>query len=81
MVLLEKHVEKVEIFHGGGSLPSLNELVGVLKAMAIVRLVGYQIVFRLLLCFLDRVQGVGGHNMRDRATIRRLNMYRQKERR
>lgn len=74
-------MEKVEIFHGGGSLPSLNELVGVLKAMAIVRLVGYQIVFRLLLCFLDRVQGAGGHNMRDRATIRRLNMYRQKERR
>nr|ABF57441.1 guanine nucleotide binding protein-like 2 (nucleolar) [Bos taurus] len=29
----------------------------------------------------DRVQGAGGHNMRDRATIRRLNMYRQKERR
>lgn len=42
-----------------------NELVGVLKAMAIVRLVGYQIVCRLLLCFLDRVQGAGGHNMRD----------------
>ncbi|XP_062046976.1 nucleolar GTP-binding protein 2 isoform X2 [Lepus europaeus] len=29
----------------------------------------------------DRVQGPGGQNMRDRATIRRLNMYRQKERR
>uniref|UniRef100_A0A7M4E3A2 Nucleolar GTP-binding protein 2 n=1 Tax=Crocodylus porosus TaxID=8502 RepID=A0A7M4E3A2_CROPO len=29
----------------------------------------------------DRVQGAGGTNMRDRATIRRLNMYRQKERR
>ncbi|XP_061453785.1 nucleolar GTP-binding protein 2 [Rhineura floridana] len=29
----------------------------------------------------DRPDGVGGHNMRDRATIRRLNMYRQKERR
>ncbi|XP_044143036.1 nucleolar GTP-binding protein 2 [Bufo gargarizans] len=29
----------------------------------------------------DRVKGVGGHNMRDRATIKRLNMYRQKERR
>uniref|UniRef100_A0A8D0GF43 Nucleolar GTP-binding protein 2 n=1 Tax=Sphenodon punctatus TaxID=8508 RepID=A0A8D0GF43_SPHPU len=29
----------------------------------------------------DRVAGAGGHNMRDRATIRRLNMYRQKERR
>ncbi|XP_073758991.1 nucleolar GTP-binding protein 2 isoform X2 [Callorhinus ursinus] len=29
----------------------------------------------------DRVQGAGGQNMRDRATIRRLNMYRQKERR
>ncbi|MBZ3870399.1 Nucleolar GTP-binding protein 2, partial [Sciurus carolinensis] len=28
-----------------------------------------------------RVQGAGGQNMRDRATIRRLNMYRQKERR
>ncbi|KAM6173625.1 nucleolar GTP-binding protein 2 [Erethizon dorsatum] len=27
----------------------------------------------------DRVQGAGGQNMRDRATIRRLNMYRQKE--
>uniref|UniRef100_F7ANI9 Nucleolar GTP-binding protein 2 n=1 Tax=Ornithorhynchus anatinus TaxID=9258 RepID=F7ANI9_ORNAN len=30
---------------------------------------------------LDRVKGAGGQNMRDRATIRRLNMYRQKERR
>ncbi|XP_072211365.1 nucleolar GTP-binding protein 2 [Excalfactoria chinensis] len=29
----------------------------------------------------DRVAGAGGNNMRDRATIRRLNMYRQKERR
>ncbi|NXN25460.1 NOG2 protein, partial [Nycticryphes semicollaris] len=29
----------------------------------------------------DRVGGAGGTNMRDRATIRRLNMYRQKERR
>ncbi|XP_074782307.1 nucleolar GTP-binding protein 2 isoform X2 [Athene noctua] len=29
----------------------------------------------------DRVGGAGGNNMRDRATIRRLNMYRQKERR
>ncbi|XP_029427115.1 nucleolar GTP-binding protein 2 [Rhinatrema bivittatum] len=29
----------------------------------------------------DRVKGAGGNNMRDRATIRRLNMYRQKERR
>ncbi|RLV96842.1 hypothetical protein DV515_00012416 [Chloebia gouldiae] len=29
----------------------------------------------------DRVGGEGGNNMRDRATIRRLNMYRQKERR
>ncbi|KAG8451502.1 hypothetical protein GDO86_003638 [Hymenochirus boettgeri] len=29
----------------------------------------------------DRVKGVGGNNMRDRATIKRLNMYRQKERR
>ncbi|XP_038023172.2 nucleolar GTP-binding protein 2 [Anas platyrhynchos] len=29
----------------------------------------------------DRVDGAGGNNMRDRATIRRLNMYRQKERR
>ncbi|NWJ09663.1 NOG2 protein, partial [Crypturellus undulatus] len=29
----------------------------------------------------DREAGAGGHNMRDRATIRRLNMYRQKERR
>ncbi|XP_074161289.1 nucleolar GTP-binding protein 2 [Sminthopsis crassicaudata] len=29
----------------------------------------------------DRVNGAGGQNMRDRATIRRLNMYRQKERR
>ncbi|XP_068924064.1 nucleolar GTP-binding protein 2 [Petaurus breviceps papuanus] len=29
----------------------------------------------------DRVKGAGGQNMRDRATIRRLNMYRQKERR
>ncbi|KAI5947032.1 Nucleolar GTP-binding protein 2 [Manis javanica] len=27
----------------------------------------------------DRVQGAGGQNMRDRATIRRLNMYRQRE--
>ncbi|XP_027524460.1 nucleolar GTP-binding protein 2 isoform X1 [Corapipo altera] len=29
----------------------------------------------------DRIGGAGGNNMRDRATIRRLNMYRQKERR
>ncbi|XP_034269061.1 nucleolar GTP-binding protein 2 isoform X1 [Pantherophis guttatus] len=29
----------------------------------------------------DRPGGAGGHNMRDRATIRRLNMYRQRERR
>ncbi|NXI22598.1 NOG2 protein, partial [Sterrhoptilus dennistouni] len=29
----------------------------------------------------DRIKGEGGNNMRDRATIRRLNMYRQKERR
>ncbi|XP_070806213.1 nucleolar GTP-binding protein 2 [Pituophis catenifer annectens] len=29
----------------------------------------------------DRPAGAGGHNMRDRATIRRLNMYRQRERR
>ncbi|KAM6427743.1 nucleolar GTP-binding protein 2 [Liasis olivaceus] len=29
----------------------------------------------------DRPVGAGGHNMRDRATIRRLNMYRQRERR
>ncbi|XP_069827793.1 nucleolar GTP-binding protein 2 [Dendropsophus ebraccatus] len=29
----------------------------------------------------DRIKGEGGHNMRDRATIKRLNMYRQKERR
>ncbi|XP_074411951.1 nucleolar GTP-binding protein 2 [Zonotrichia albicollis] len=29
----------------------------------------------------DRIGGEGGNNMRDRATIRRLNMYRQKERR
>ncbi|XP_067389891.1 nucleolar GTP-binding protein 2 [Emydura macquarii macquarii] len=29
----------------------------------------------------DRALGAGGHNVRDRATIRRLNMYRQKERR
>ncbi|KAM9321479.1 nucleolar GTP-binding protein 2 [Gastrophryne carolinensis] len=29
----------------------------------------------------DRVKGAGGSNMRDRATIKRLNMYRQKERR
>ncbi|NWH76934.1 NOG2 protein, partial [Piaya cayana] len=29
----------------------------------------------------DCVGGAGGNNMRDRATIRRLNMYRQKERR
>ncbi|KAM4701679.1 nucleolar GTP-binding protein 2 [Discoglossus pictus] len=29
----------------------------------------------------DRVKGAGGNNMRDRATIKRLNMYRQKERR
>ncbi|XP_068611864.1 nucleolar GTP-binding protein 2 [Brachionichthys hirsutus] len=28
----------------------------------------------------DRVKGAGGNNMRDRATIKRLNMYRQKER-
>ncbi|XP_053563123.1 nucleolar GTP-binding protein 2 isoform X2 [Bombina bombina] len=29
----------------------------------------------------DRVKGAGGNNMRDRGTIKRLNMYRQKERR
>ncbi|XP_058051227.1 nucleolar GTP-binding protein 2 isoform X2 [Ahaetulla prasina] len=29
----------------------------------------------------DRPAGAGGHNMRDRATVRRLNMYRQRERR
>ncbi|CAN0254452.1 unnamed protein product [Lampetra planeri] len=29
----------------------------------------------------DRPKGAGDHNMRDRATVRRLNMYRQKERR
>ncbi|KAM3933400.1 nucleolar GTP-binding protein 2 [Leptodactylus fuscus] len=29
----------------------------------------------------DRLKGAGGQNMRDRATIKRLNMYRQKERR
>ncbi|XP_075460861.1 nucleolar GTP-binding protein 2 [Ascaphus truei] len=29
----------------------------------------------------DRVKGEGGNNMRDRSTIKRLNMYRQKERR
>ncbi|KAM4579653.1 nucleolar GTP-binding protein 2 [Odontesthes bonariensis] len=28
----------------------------------------------------DRVKGAGGNNMRDRTTIKRLNMYRQKER-
>nr|XP_057909135.1 nucleolar GTP-binding protein 2 [Doryrhamphus excisus] len=28
----------------------------------------------------DRVKGAGGSNMRDRATIKRLNMYRQKQR-
>ncbi|KAK5891980.1 hypothetical protein CesoFtcFv8_012406 [Champsocephalus esox] len=28
----------------------------------------------------DRVKGAGGNNMRDRATIKRLNMYRQKKR-
>ncbi|CAF91209.1 unnamed protein product, partial [Tetraodon nigroviridis] len=28
----------------------------------------------------DRVKAVGGNNMRDRATIKRLNMYRQKQR-
>ncbi|KAA0703475.1 Nucleolar GTP-binding protein 2 [Triplophysa tibetana] len=28
----------------------------------------------------DRVKGAGGNNMRDRATIRRVNMYRQKQR-
>ncbi|KAM8847579.1 nucleolar GTP-binding protein 2 [Synchiropus picturatus] len=28
----------------------------------------------------DRVKGAGGQNMRDRATIKRLNMYRQKQR-
>ncbi|XP_016363525.1 nucleolar GTP-binding protein 2 [Sinocyclocheilus anshuiensis] len=28
----------------------------------------------------DRVKGAGGNNMRDRATIKRLNMYRQKQR-
>ncbi|VFV26667.1 nucleolar gtp-binding protein [Lynx pardinus] len=37
-------------------------------------------VIPLSVC-LHRVQGAGGQNMRDRATIRRLNMYRQKERR
>uniref|UniRef100_A0A672HBU4 Nucleolar GTP-binding protein 2 n=1 Tax=Salarias fasciatus TaxID=181472 RepID=A0A672HBU4_SALFA len=31
-------------------------------------------------CFIDRVKGAGGNNMRDRATIKRLNMYRQKQR-
>uniref|UniRef100_G3PKI1 Nucleolar GTP-binding protein 2 n=1 Tax=Gasterosteus aculeatus aculeatus TaxID=481459 RepID=G3PKI1_GASAC len=29
----------------------------------------------------DRAKGAGGHNMRDRSTIQRLNMYRQKQRR
>nr|XP_020445904.1 LOW QUALITY PROTEIN: nucleolar GTP-binding protein 2 [Monopterus albus] len=28
----------------------------------------------------DRIKGAGGNNMRDRATIKRLNMYRQKQR-
>ncbi|MEQ2281672.1 Nucleolar GTP-binding protein 2 [Ameca splendens] len=28
----------------------------------------------------DRAKGAGGNNMRDRATIKRLNMYRQKQR-
>ncbi|XP_068180378.1 nucleolar GTP-binding protein 2 isoform X2 [Antennarius striatus] len=28
----------------------------------------------------DRVKGAGGNNMRDRATVKRLNMYRQKQR-
>lgn len=63
-----------------GSVPTLNELVGVFEAATILKL-GDQIVCGLLLSFLDRVQGAGGQNMRDRATIRRLNMYRQKERR
>lgn len=30
--------------------------------------------------FTDRPKGAGGNNMRDRATIKRLNMYRQKQR-
>uniref|UniRef100_A0A4W4ES07 Nucleolar GTP-binding protein 2 n=1 Tax=Electrophorus electricus TaxID=8005 RepID=A0A4W4ES07_ELEEL len=34
----------------------------------------------LFLFFKDRVRGAGGNNMRDRATIKRLNMYRQKQR-
>lgn len=35
----------------------------------------------LSLYFTDRAKGAGGHNMRDRSTIQRLNMYRQKQRR
>lgn len=64
----------------GRSLPTLSELVDVFEALTVLKL-GYQIVCGRLLSFLDRVQGAGGQNMRDRATIRRLNMYRQKERR
>lgn len=74
-------MENVEILRPGVSLSTLSELIGVFKAVFILRLVDYQRVYSLLLCFLDRVQGAGGQNMRDRATIRRLNMYRQKERR
>uniref|UniRef100_A0A9J8CXQ0 Nucleolar GTP-binding protein 2 n=1 Tax=Cyprinus carpio carpio TaxID=630221 RepID=A0A9J8CXQ0_CYPCA len=33
-----------------------------------------------ILYLIDRVNGAGGNNMRDRATIKRLNMYRQKQR-
>uniref|UniRef100_A0A8C1UII3 Nucleolar GTP-binding protein 2 n=1 Tax=Cyprinus carpio TaxID=7962 RepID=A0A8C1UII3_CYPCA len=33
-----------------------------------------------LLTLVYRVKGAGGNNMRDRATIKRLNMYRQKQR-
>uniref|UniRef100_A0A8C1YY29 Nucleolar GTP-binding protein 2 n=1 Tax=Cyprinus carpio TaxID=7962 RepID=A0A8C1YY29_CYPCA len=33
-----------------------------------------------ILYLIDRVKGAGGNNMRDRATIKRLNMYRQKQR-
>lgn len=72
--------ERVDILQRGDSSPTLSELVGVFEAMTIIKL-GFQIVCGLLLSLLDRVQGAGGQNMRDRATIRRLNMYRQKERR
>lgn len=72
--------ERVDILQRGNSSPTLSELVGVFEAMTIIKL-GFQIVCGLLLSLLDRVQGAGGQNMRDRATIRRLNMYRQKERR